>query len=111
MELNAISVAHVTDVSRLDSEVQNDEKLAGILTDLLLGQQIHPGFMVKGGHLLFKGSLVLPKTSTYISALMKEFHDSPIGGHSGYLRTYKRVASLFYWEGMRRESGEEGGES
>lgn len=34
---------------------------------------------------------------------MREFHDSPIGGHSGYLWTYKRLVGLFYWDGMRRD--------
>lgn len=29
-------------------------------------------------------------------------HDSAIGGHSGILRTYKRIAGLVYWEGMRK---------
>ena len=54
LELNAISVAHVAEVSRLDSKVQSDEKLAGILQDLLLGQQHHPGYSVKGGIYFFK---------------------------------------------------------
>ena len=80
----------------MDSEVQKDSKLAGILQDLLLERQNHPSYSVKGGHLLFQVSLVLPKTSAYIPILMREFHDSPIEGHSGYLRTYKRLAGLFY---------------
>jgi len=34
---------------------------------------------------------------------LKEFHSSPIGGHSGYLRTYKRLSENIYWEGMKRD--------
>lgn len=35
--------------------------------------------------------------------MIAEFHSSPIGGHSGYLRTYKRLASIVYWEGLKRD--------
>lgn len=35
--------------------------------------------------------------------ILNEFHDTVVGGHSGYLRTYKRIASLVYWEGMRKK--------
>ncbi|KAF2295858.1 hypothetical protein GH714_034617 [Hevea brasiliensis] len=35
--------------------------------------------------------------------LLQEFHDSPIGGHSGVLRTFKRIAQQFYWPSMRTQ--------
>ncbi|RVW17875.1 Transposon Ty3-I Gag-Pol polyprotein [Vitis vinifera] len=31
-----------------------------------------------------------------------KFHDSPYGGHSGVLRTYKRLAQQFYWPSMHK---------
>ncbi|XP_023638085.1 uncharacterized protein K02A2.6-like [Capsella rubella] len=34
--------------------------------------------------------------------LTPEHHDTPMGGHSGVLRTYKRLARLFYWPAMHR---------
>lgn len=55
------------------------------------------------GCLLYKGSVVLPKGSPKIPLLLQEFQDSPIGGHAGYLRTYKRLAGLFYWDEMKRD--------
>ena len=103
LELNAISVAYVANVEKLDEEIQKEEKLSAILQKLLTGQQVPQGYSVKEGHLLFNGSLTLPRSSTYVPVIMKEFHDSPIGGHTGYLRTYKRMTNLFYWDGMRRD--------
>ncbi|MCH85732.1 hypothetical protein A2U01_0006582, partial [Trifolium medium] len=32
---------------------------------------------------------------------LKEFHSSATGGHSGFLRTYRRIAGNLYWVGMR----------
>lgn len=34
---------------------------------------------------------MLHKESKYREKLMKEFHETPIGGHSGVLRTYQRL--------------------
>ncbi|KAG8642458.1 hypothetical protein MANES_12G088990v8 [Manihot esculenta] len=38
-----------------------------------------------------------------LSLILQEFHDSPCGGHSGVLRTYKRIASHFFWPSMRKQ--------
>lgn len=40
-----------------------------------------------------------------IPVLLKEFHDSVIGGHAGEIKTYLRLAADWFWEGMRRDVG------
>ncbi|GAU36128.1 hypothetical protein TSUD_292880 [Trifolium subterraneum] len=37
-----------------------------------------------------------------LAELLKEFHETPMGGHSSYLRTYRRLAENLYWVGMQR---------
>lgn len=44
--------------------------------------------------------MVIPKNSRFIRWLLREFHDSKRGGHSGVLKTLKRVQQSFYWEGI-----------
>lgn len=34
--------------------------------------------------------------------LLHEFHDSKVAGHSGVLRTFKRLAQQFYWPSMHK---------
>ena len=34
--------------------------------------------------------------------VLQEFHSTPAGGHSGFVRTYRRVAGKLYWIGMKR---------
>ena len=46
---------------------------------------------------------MLPKTSTFIPLFFQEFHSSDIGGHLGVLKTYKRMATELYWEGMKKD--------
>lgn len=34
--------------------------------------------------------------------MLQEFHDLVIGGHSGFLRTYKRISAVVFWKGMKK---------
>lgn len=61
------------------------------------------GYEVRGEQLWFKGRLVLPQNSRFKNALLWEFHDTPIRGHSRIFRTYKRVATSFYWVCMKKD--------
>jgi len=56
----------------------------------------------RNGLLHYKNRVVVAPNSDIIQQLLREFHDSPIGGHSGVLRTYKRLAQQFYWPSMAR---------
>ncbi|KAL0550401.1 hypothetical protein IC582_014911 [Cucumis melo] len=53
--------------------------------------------------LRYKDRLVLSKKSALILAVLNTYHDSVVGGHSGFLRTYKRLASELYGEGMKTD--------
>lgn len=46
--------------------------------------------------------VLLPADSPWIPKLFAEFHATPLGGHSGAYRTYKRLAANLYWPGMMR---------
>jgi hypothetical protein len=35
--------------------------------------------------------------------ILKEMHESPVGGHGGMTRTYKRLRHFINWEGMKRD--------
>ncbi|KAL5819968.1 hypothetical protein ACOSQ4_023810 [Xanthoceras sorbifolium] len=39
----------------------------------------------RNGLILYKNCMVVPPKSTIIEQLLREFHDSPLGGHSGTL--------------------------
>ncbi|MFS8019295.1 putative nucleotidyltransferase, Ribonuclease H [Helianthus anomalus] len=55
---------------------------------------------MKNGLLYYHNRLVIPKHSKYIPALLHEFHSAASGGHSGFYRTYQRLAAHLYWPGM-----------
>lgn len=98
---SAVSVINLTDTEEWFQEVQNDPKWQRVVHALIGDPNSHPGFQFQAGRLLYKGRLVLSKGSNKIPIVLVECHDSISGGHSGFFRTYKRVSSFFYWEGMR----------
>lgn len=58
-------------------------------------------YLWKNGLIFYKNRVVIPPQSDLTTKLLQEFHDSPCGGHSGVLRTYKRLAQQFFWPSMR----------
>lgn len=85
----------------LKKELENDELVLKIKRELAEEPTAHKGFTLYQGNLLFKGRLVIPEKSSFINDIIHEFHDSPIGGHSGRNKTYQRLTSEVYWPGMK----------
>ncbi|KAA0045700.1 ty3-gypsy retrotransposon protein [Cucumis melo var. makuwa] len=102
-QLNAIAVPSILDVKVVEKEVQEDDKLKDIFEQLLKDPDSIPRYSIKQGRLFYKGRLVLPKTSSLLPTILHTFHDLVVGGHSGQLRTYKRIAAELYWEGMKND--------
>lgn len=45
---------------------------------------------------------MISPTSPSIPWLLEKFHNTSVGGHSGILRTYRRLADTLYWVGMQK---------
>lgn len=46
---------------------------------------------------------MIPAKSPFIPNLMKQFHNSSVGGHEWVLKTFKRMARKVLWKGMRSD--------
>lgn len=101
-ELGALISSQGIDWEALEEEVEKDEMLQKLKADLIAGKEMK-GFHLVEGKLLYKGRMVLTKSSSFIPNLLREYHDSPTGGHSGEVKTYLRLASEWYWQGMRKQ--------
>ncbi|WVZ19999.1 hypothetical protein V8G54_007321 [Vigna mungo] len=70
---------------------------------LLVDPTAHSLYELQKGRLYYHDKLVLPKHYSRIPTIIQELHESPLGGHSGYFCTLKRIAGVLYWEGMRKD--------
>ncbi|CAJ2661553.1 unnamed protein product [Trifolium pratense] len=102
MQYSTISVVQCEAWEGLEEEIQKDDKLKILVQELISDPLSHPGYQLRGGKLFHEGRVAIPKNSPRIAWILHEFHDTSTGGHSGYLRTYKKIASVVYWEGMRK---------
>ncbi|XP_044491199.1 uncharacterized protein LOC123215247 [Mangifera indica] len=95
-ELKAIMFVVPTGADGIQEEVMKDEKLRGIIQELLRGTITHAGYELRKGNLMYKRCMVVPKNSRLVQLFLLEFHSSPIGGHFGFFLTYKKISSILY---------------
>ena len=101
--LMGLIVPRVVQLEKVASEVDADEGLQKIIQELQTDPSSHPNFQLVDKHLIYKGRLYLPKGSALIPLILQEGHDGSMGGHLGFLKTYKRVAANVYWPGMKKD--------
>nr|KAJ0228165.1 hypothetical protein LSAT_V11C100046520 [Lactuca sativa] len=101
-EINMLTSTWTFPLGELDKEIAEDSFIQQVKKDICEEGKHHKGYTMEGGKLMYKGRLVIPQKSELIPKLLKEFHDSVMGGHAGELRTYQRLAAEWYWVGMRK---------
>ncbi|GJV06154.1 putative mitochondrial protein [Tanacetum coccineum] len=102
-KLAALSIPWVIDWQELVREISRDPQLSTIRGQLTKGESAPDGYSMDGQRLLYKGRLVIPRHSPWIPKLFHEFHNSVVGGHSGALKTQRRMAKEVYWVGMKKD--------
>jgi hypothetical protein len=64
----------------------------------------HDGpYSIQHGLLLHRGRIVVPIDDELRRRLLFECHNTPVGGHAGQFRTYKRLTNMFFWQGVRKD--------
>lgn len=83
-------------------KIEEDTFLHQLKSDLASGKSCPKGYELVHDVVRYKGRLVVPHKSDLVVTLLKEYHDSPVGGHSGEYKTYQRLKKEWYWMGMRK---------
>ncbi|VFQ92913.1 unnamed protein product [Cuscuta campestris] len=58
-------------------------------------------YAVEDGLLFYKRRLCIGSQSPLRTELLREYHDTLMAGHGGVLRTFQRLAMVFFWKGLR----------
>ena len=102
-ELATVSCPQHNCLKEIHKEARSHSDLVAIREAIVRGDAAAERFKEREGMLWYQGRLVIPASFQYKLHIIREFHDTPIGGHSGVLRSYKRVAANFFWVGMKRD--------
>ncbi|KAI4318266.1 hypothetical protein L6164_026055 [Bauhinia variegata] len=84
------------EADEVQKEIMADPFFSDIVVAIKADPNARPGFSLVQNKLFYKGRLVVPKNSKWVPILLREFHSTPTGGHSGVIRNYKR--SLLFQE-------------
>ncbi|KAD4888403.1 hypothetical protein E3N88_20476 [Mikania micrantha] len=60
-------------------------------------------FTLVDGLLFFRNRLVIPDVADLRLRLLHAAHDSPVGGHGGFLKTSKRLSLQYFWPQMTKD--------
>ena len=61
-----------------------------------LGKEVPKGFSIQNGLLLYKGRIYLGSYDALKVAVLQQVQNSPLGGHSRFLKTLHRVKRDFF---------------
>ncbi|GMI86968.1 hypothetical protein HRI_002366100 [Hibiscus trionum] len=98
-------VSHVASelLGRIAETWQKDDRLKKIIKAKEGGSDKHSKYKWDGRTLKRKGKLVVGNDSELKKELMKFFHGSAVGGHSGANATIQRLSTVLYWKGLKRD--------
>lgn len=100
--LNLLVTTAGIDWPKLQQELLNDPYIQHLQREMKDGTTSLQGYTLDHDMLRYKGIIVLPPQSDLVAKLLHEYHDSAIGGHVGEFKTFMRLASEWFWVGMRR---------
>eukprot|EP00253_Pinus_taeda_P022389 PITA_22389 len=99
--LYAISIIQPDWINEAREEWKNDEEVWALIRKLQQDSSRSDTFSWQNDSLWYKDRLYLCKNSQLKQKILMELHTSPLGGHSGFLKTYHRVKKEFFLEGLK----------
>jgi hypothetical protein len=101
--LYAIAIIQPDWIIEARDEWKNDEKVWTLIERLQQDSGASDTFTWKNDSLWYKDRLYLFKNSQLKQKVLLELHTSPVGGHSGFLKTYHRVKKDLFWDGLKTD--------
>ena len=101
-QLLTISYAQPSWLGEVVKSYSNDPKAQELLCQLTLQPGSKDKFQLVNGLIRYKGCIWVGNDSTLHIKICQPLHDTPLGGHSGFPVTYKRIRALFKWVGMKK---------
>ncbi|KAK9057995.1 hypothetical protein SSX86_022835 [Deinandra increscens subsp. villosa] len=102
-ELLTLVIPFCVEVADIKAGLQTDLFTSNLIKKLQKDPSSVPNFSLVDQFLFHYGRIVIPEMHDLRLKLLQEAHDTPIGGHGGFLKTYKRLSSRYYWPKMKQD--------
>lgn len=103
LELNAISAPTLGILKALRMFIATNSVAKELYQQIESNPTSKPDFVTRDGLIIFKTRIFVPPDSALQHLIIHEYHDTPIGGHSGIQRTTARISANFYWPNLRKD--------
>ncbi|KAE8728969.1 hypothetical protein F3Y22_tig00004035pilonHSYRG00004 [Hibiscus syriacus] len=102
-EFNTLTATMITPawVQEIKATYIDDDLAKTVITNLSIRTIGPQQWSYIQGVLRFQRKVYVGTGGTLRQELLRTFHDSPLGGHSGGQATYQRIKSYFYWPGLK----------
>lgn len=90
-------------IDDLKARYDSSLKVQQILKQLQTDASYPKFFSLHNGLLLYKGRVFMWPTCALKPKVLHLVHDSPLGGHVGFLKSYHRLKQDFFWHGMKSD--------
>ena len=97
-----ISFPIITWIEELQQSYLYDEVSQQLLSTLKQGTT-SKHYTLHNGQILYKGRIFLGPSYYLKLKVLSHVHDSPLGGHSRYLKSFNRLKQDFWWQGMKSD--------
>lgn len=87
--------------SEIEQAAKNDAEMVAARAKIESEPTAMDGIRIRRGLLIIQDRVWVPNDQLLKTKILSEFHSSLSAGHSGELRTYHRLAQVFWWEGVR----------
>ncbi|KAD4385961.1 hypothetical protein E3N88_26130 [Mikania micrantha] len=102
-ELLTLLFPYCLDLTDIQNGLLTDSYMSHIIQQLQSNPSSFPDFSMVGKTLLFKGRVVVPDIPSLRNKILHESHNTPITGHGGFLKTFKRVSAQFFWLHLKQD--------
>lgn len=99
-EVLAVSVLQSTWLQELVDSYSIDPNTAKLLSNLAI-QSPFGHFTLHKGVIRYKGKIWVASSQAIQHKILQSLHSSPLGGHSGFPVTYRRIRNLFAWPNLK----------
>jgi hypothetical protein len=95
-QAHALTVVTPLWITEVQDNYNEDDKCKELLAKLSIDPQAEIHYTMNNGILRYRGKIVVGDSSELRTSIIKNFHSTALGGHSGEQPTYKRIKLLFH---------------